>query len=191
MATSIELVGSIIVALVSTIVALDLWRLWHGWREIPLLGPLPLGGHAWQARPADEVVRNLPNLLTLAVMAVLPWLIADEISTPLWQPLAFTVAMLAMGAQMVAPKRYAVTRTHLFFDGWLVGWERLTRPTRTRGGRLVLQRRGWGPFAPLPLGGAGPDLALALAWITAAIDGPEAWAAIVADSLGATSDTEA
>lgn len=178
MATPGALIGGVVVAAVALTVALDAWKLRQSHREITRLGPLPLGGHAWVAAPKDELIRNLINILTLTAMAVLPWPLARASDTPWWQPAIFSFAMVTMAVLMLLPKRYAVTRQALLADGWRVDWDRLRSPRITRGGRLILHRRAWGLFAPLPLGGEPHDLAAALPWVEAALAGDEAWNAL-------------
>jgi hypothetical protein len=62
---------------------------------------------------------------------------------------------------LLIPKRYAITSTHMFADGQRFEWERLRLPQKQPKRRLILLRKGWGPFAPLPLGGSYSNLAIA------------------------------
>ena len=54
---------------------------------------------------------------------------------------------------LLIPKRYAVTSTHLFADGQRYEWNRLRLAKKQPKKRIMLLRKGWGPFGPLPLGG--------------------------------------
>ena len=58
-------------------------------------------------------------------------------------------------------KRYAVTSTHLFADGQRYEWSRLKLAKKQPKRRIMLLRKGWGIFGPLPLGGNYHDLDLA------------------------------
>ena len=62
---------------------------------------------------------------------------------------------------LLVPKRYAITSTHLFADGQRYEWSRLVLPKRQPKHRIMLLRKGWGPFGPLPLGGDRSDLDIA------------------------------
>ncbi len=127
--------------------------------DIPLLGALPSGGYAWESDSTEEVLRNTPNLLTLAVMMALPWPFAQVSETPIITILLFDGLLSLHAIWLLLPKRYAVSRTHLFTDGFQVPWSRLRWSGWNGKGRLVLHRKGWWVFAPLPLGGAVTDLA--------------------------------
>ena len=73
------------------------------------------------------------------------------------------------------PKRYAVTRTHLIADGQRYAWERLKLAERQPRRRIMLLRRGWGIFGPLPVAAEANELTTVRAWIAAGLLGGEAW----------------
>ena len=75
------------------------------------------------------------------------------------------------------PKRYAVTRTHAFADGQRYEWGRLRLSKRQPARRIMLLRKGWGIFGPLPLGGDKNDLSVARSRIETALDEEKSWPA--------------
>ena len=76
---------------------------------------------------------------------------------------------------LLVPKRYAVTRTHAFADGQRYEWQRLRLSKRQPTRRIMLLRKGWGIFGPLPLGGAQNDLSIARSRIELALDPDGKW----------------
>jgi hypothetical protein len=74
---------------------------------------------------------------------------------------------------LLIPKRYAVTKTHLFTDGQRYEWSRLKLQKRQPKKRIMLLRKNWGPFGPLPLGGNRSDLEVALSRISGFIEEEE------------------
>lgn len=154
------LVAFLVVCAVALIVAYDILHLIGNKRTVPLLGELDNGGYAWASTLVEESARNSPNLLTVVAMMLLPWLLAMPSDTPEWTLVVFDVLLLLLMVTMVLPKRYAITSTHLYADGQRSEWANLQpldaeKPIR---GRIVLQRRGWWLFAPLPLGGSAEEL---------------------------------
>jgi len=51
-----------------------------------------------------------------------------------------------------------VTSTHLFADGQRYEWKKLRLAKRQPKRRIMLLRKGWGIFGPLPVGGKYHDL---------------------------------
>ena len=68
-------------------------------------------------------------------------------------------AMVLVRFQLSFVKRYAITQTHLFADGQRYEWKRLKLSKSKTKRRIILLRKGWGIFAPLPVGGNYHDLA--------------------------------
>jgi hypothetical protein len=66
---------------------------------------------------------------------------------------------------LLVPKRYAITKTHLFADGQRYPWSMLILAKRQPKRRIMLLRKGWGIFGPLPLGGEQNDLSTARLYI--------------------------
>jgi len=82
-------------------------------------------------------------------------------NTPILYAILWDVFLGLHLVSLLVPKRYAVTPTHLFADGQRYEWSRLKMPTKQPKSRIMLLRMGWGPFAPLPLGGQYHDLEIA------------------------------
>jgi hypothetical protein len=103
-------------------------------------------------------MRNGTSLVTLGVMMALPWPFLESSGTPLISVIIYDVLLGMHCIWMMLPKRYAVSKTHLFADGFQHAWESLRWDGWNGGNRIVLQRKGWWVFAPLPIGGALADL---------------------------------
>ena len=155
---SSETVAAAIVVLVAAVVLYDGHRLRQMQAEVPLLGNLTGGGWAWESNTNREVIRNGSSLLTISIMIALPWVFAESSGTPMTAVIAFDVLLGLHCIWLMLPKRYAVTSTHLFVDGFQHPWDSLRWTGWDGGNRLVLQRKGWWLFAPLPLGGDLRDL---------------------------------
>lgn len=168
------------VCLVGAIVLYDGYRLLRTREEITTLGPLSSGGYAWESDSAREVMRNGTSLATLGIMMALPWPFVESSFTPILAVVAFDILLGLHCIWLMLPKRYAVSRTHLFADGFEVSWESLRWHGWNGGNRLVLQRKGWWMFAPLPVGGSLTDLEQVAARIEA-LKGEE-WHLFVSDS---------
>ena len=97
-------------------------------------------------------------------MMVLPWALLEASNNP---SLRYFVAVPLHLISLLIPKRYAITSTHLFADGQRYPWERLRLAKRQPKRRIMLLRNGWGPFGPLPLGGAPDSLGVAREYIKA------------------------
>ena len=161
-----EVIAQVCVIVLGLIVVWDAYWLTRQRIDIPNLGELPNGGFAWESERRNEIFRQWANLVTIAAMMVLPWMLAEISETPttwiyIWDGLLFLHLL-----SLFLSKRYAVTSTHLFADGQRYEWERLRLPKHQSRHRIILLRKGWGPFAPLPLGGKRTILAIALERIT-------------------------
>jgi hypothetical protein len=108
-------------------------------------------------------------------MMAAPWILAETTQTSVWLVVVFDILLGIHMAGMVIPKRYAASRTHLFCDGQKHEWEGLRLALKQPRGRILLHRKGWSIFAPLPLGGQAGDLSHARSWISAAMKGTEEW----------------
>ncbi len=171
---SADLVGLLAVLVLAVIVLWDGWWLLRQRQQVPSLGPQP-GGFAWASGGAQEAVRHWGNLVSMAAMLVLPWgFVRLSGTSPRWAVL-WDVLLLLHLAGLLMPKRYAVTRTHLYADGQRYSWSRLRLADRQPRARIMLLRQGWGPFGPLPLAAEREDLTQVRAWIAAAMLGDEAW----------------
>jgi len=151
-------VGLVIIALVAIVVLYDLWRIWSSHSEVPNLGRLDNGGFAWASGAEHELTRDIPGLMTMAAMMVLPWFFADQSGTPIWLVLTFDVLLALHILGMLVPKRHAITSTHLHVDGHSIPWASLQPAKRQKKARIVLQRKGWWVLAPLALAGNPADL---------------------------------
>ena len=151
-------VGLVIITLVSTVVLYDLWRILASHSEVPNLGRLDNGGFAWASGAEHELTRDIPGLMTMAAMMVLPWFFAEQSGTPTWQIITFDVLLALHIIGMLVPKRHAITSTHLHVDGHSIPWTSLQPAKRQKMAKVVLQRKGWGVLAPLALAGNPADL---------------------------------
>ena len=147
----------LVTVLVFLIASYDLFKVYAS-RSITTLGELPNGGYGWESDTNREISRNQASLLAIVVMMVMPWMLAESSGTPVAAIVCFDIFLGVHAVSMMLPKRYAVTRTTLFADGFEISWERLRYVPWDGGNRIVLQRKGWGRFAPLPLGGNLHDL---------------------------------
>ena len=177
-----DLVAGVITAIVAMVVLWDVWLLWRRHSLVPLLGPLNGGGFAWSSTSEQEMGRHWSSLLALTFMLATPWILAESSGTSLWLVLLFDLLLGIHMMGLLVPKRYAITRTHLFCDGQSHEWENLRLAVRQPRGRILLHRRGWGIFAPLPLGGRASDLFIVRSWISAAMLGGEQWLEMCEDS---------
>ena len=111
----------------------------------------------------------------MAAMMVLPWGLVSVSNTDPAYAIAWDVCLTLHLISLLVPKRYAVTRTHAFADGQRYDWQRLRLAGRQPTRRIMLLRKGWGVFGPLPLGGAQNDLSIARERIGLALEGSVAW----------------
>ena len=167
-----EVVGASAVGILAIIVAWDAFWLTRQRRDVPELGFLQNDIFAWESEPNQELFRQWANLATLAAMMVLPYALLDASGTPIIYAIVWDILLCLHVFSLLVPKRYAVTKTHLFADGQRYEWDRLRLQQRQPKSRILLHRRGWGPFAPLPLGGTYHDLELAKVAIQGIL-GPE------------------
>ena len=168
-----------IVIIVALIVLYDVWALYRNRHRVPLLGYLTNGGYAWSSSVADELRRNGPNILTMLTMIGLPWLLANKSGTNEIYIVLFDILLFIHLISLLIPKRYTITRTHLFADGHSYSWNYFRELKWKKSQRLILQRKGWWLFAPLPLGGTDLDLKEAASRIYAAQEGRDAWHSLI------------
>ena len=156
-----EPVAVAMVVILSVIVAWDAWWLTRQHLDIPQFGPLANNGFAWKSERSHEVFRQWANLGSMAAMMALPWGFASFSDTPIIYVIVWDILLALHIISLLVPKRYAVTSTHLFADGQRYEWNRLVLAKRQPKYRIMLLRKGWGPFGPLPLGGDRNDLDIA------------------------------
>ena len=164
---SAENVATLAVAVLAGNVAWDAYWLTKQRRDVPELGQLPGGGFAWESEGVHEMVRQWGTLGSMAAMRVLPWALLEASNTPIIYAILWDVFLGFHLISLLIPKRYAITSTHLFADGQRYPWERLRLAKRQPKRRIMLLRNGWGPFGPLPLGGAPDSLGVAREYIKA------------------------
>lgn len=148
-----ESMAQFCVIILALIVAWDAWWLARQRVDIPSIGDLSNGGFAWESNQSEEVSRQWANLMTLGAMMVLPWMLAELSDTPIIWVWIWDGLLAIHLISLLVPKRYAVTSTHLFADGQKYEWSRLRLAKKQPKKRIMLLRKGWGPFGPLPLGG--------------------------------------
>ena len=163
------------VIVLAGIVAWDAFWLTRQRQDIPQMGELKKGGFAWKSEGPQEVIRQWGNLASMAAMMALPWALLSASDTSIWYAVAWDVLLSLHLISLLVPKRYAVTRTHLFADGQRYDWKRLRLQQRQPARRIMLLRKGWGIFGPLPLGGSQNDLSVARARIELALDSEREW----------------
>lgn len=164
---STELVAQVAVAILALIVVWDAFWLTRQRRDVPTLGPLSEGGFAWASEGVHEAVRQWGNLGSMAAMMVLPWGLLGASDTPMIYAIVWDALLGLHLVSLLVPKRYAITRTHLFADGQRYAWDRLRLSSRQPKRRIMLLRKGWGVFGPLPLGGDAAALTTARTYIEA------------------------
>jgi hypothetical protein len=162
-----ETMAQFCVTVLAIIVSWDAWWLGRQRIDIPSLGDLPNGGFAWESNQSQEVSRQWANLMTLGAMMVLPWMLAELSNTPTLWVWIWDILLAIHLISLLIPKRYAITSTHLFADGQKYEWSRLKLAKRQPKKRIMLLRKGWGPFGPLPLGGDRSELSKALECLSA------------------------
>ena len=136
------------VLILGAIVAWDAWWLTRQHRDIPKFGHLPNNGYAWKSERNHEMFRQWANLGSMAAMMALPWGFASFSNTPITYVIIWDVLLGLHIISLLVPKRYAITSTHLFADGQRYEWSRLVLPKRQPKHRIMLLRKGWGPFGP-------------------------------------------
>tara|TARA_Y100000022_G_C13249243_1_gene376369 strand:- start:966 stop:1544 length:579 start_codon:yes stop_codon:yes gene_type:complete len=165
----------IAVCVLGAIVAWDAYWLTRQRQDIPNLGELPNGGFAWTSEGPQEVIRQWGNLASMAAMMALPWALIGASDTSYWYAIIWDILLSFHLISLLIPKRFAVTRTHLFADGQRYDWKRLRLQRRQPARRIMLLRKGWGIFGPLPLGGSQNDLSVARSRIEKALDLSKDW----------------
>ena len=145
-----ELMAQFCVAVLLIIVIWDAYWLTRQRIDIPNLGELPNSGYAWESNQSQEVSRQWANLLTMGAMMILPWMLAELSNTPTIWVWIWDVLLAFHVVSLLIPKRYAITSTHLFADGQKYEWSRLKLAKKQPKKRVMLLRKGWGPFGPLP-----------------------------------------
>ena len=163
------------VIILAGIVAWDAFWLTRQRQDIPQLGELKKGGFAWKSEGPQEVIRQWGNLASMAAMMALPWALLSASDTSIWYAVVWDALLSLHLISLLIPKRYAVTRTHLFADGQRYDWKRLRLQQRQPARRIMLLRKGWGVFGPLPLGGSQNDLSVARSRIELALDSERKW----------------
>ena len=152
------IIGSVAISILAIIVLWDAFWLTRQKRDIPKLGKLSDDVFAWASEGPNEVVRQWGNLASMAAMMALPWGLVEISNTPIIYPIIWDILLSLHIISLLIPKRYAVTKTHLFADGQRYEWKRLKLSKSKTQRRIILLRKGWGIFAPLPLGGNYHDL---------------------------------
>ena len=168
-----ESMAQFCVAILTVIIAWDAWWLGRQRIDIPNLGELPNSGYAWESNQSQEVSRQWANLMTMGAMMALPWMLAELSDTPLLWVWIWDFLLVIHLISLLIPKRYAITSTHLFADGQRYEWNRLQLAKKQPKKRIMLLRKGWGPFAPLPLGGERIELGKALERINSILNEEE------------------
>ena len=147
------LVAQVCVITLAIIVAWDAWWLTRQRLHIPKLGNISETVYAWESNQAEEVSRQWANMITVGAMMALPWALAELSDTPTIYVWVWDILLALHLVSLLLPKRYAITTTHLFADGQKYEWTRLSLAKKQPKKRIMLLRKGWGPFGPLPLGG--------------------------------------
>lgn len=163
------------VSILGIIVAWDAFWMTRQLRDIPVLGELKNGGFAWKSEGPQEVIRQWGNLASMAAMMALPWALIGASDTSIIYVIVWDVLLSLHLISLLVPKRYAVTRTHLFADGQRYDWQRLRLARKQPARRIMLLRKGWGIFGPLPVGGGQNDLSKARSCIGRALDSSADW----------------
>ena len=147
-----------VIVILAGIVLWDAFWLTKQKRDIPNLGDLPNGGFAWASEGPQEVIRQWGNLFSMAAMMSLPWALISLSKTSIIYGIIWDILLALHIIYLLIPKRYAVTSTHLFADGQRYEWKKLRLAKRQPKRRIMLLRKGWGIFGPLPVGGKYHDL---------------------------------
>jgi len=172
---SANMVAATAVFILGLIVAWDAFWLTRQRSDIPVMGELKNGGFAWQSEGPQEVIRQWGNLASMAAMIALPWALIGASNTSYWYAIVWDTLLSLHIISLLIPKRYAITRTHLFADGQRYAWPRLRLARRQPARRIMLLRKGWGIFGPLPLGGVQNDLSVARSRIALTLDTDADW----------------
>lgn len=152
----------VMVAILFAIVLWDAFWLTRQRLDVPTLGEFDNGNFAWSSDSSHEMIRQWGNLGSVAVMIALPWALVGVSNTPEIYAIVWDILLSLHIISLLVPKRYAITQTHLFADGQRYEWSRLKLANKQPRRRIMLLRKNWGVFGPLPLGGEPKDLATAL-----------------------------
>lgn len=172
-----NVIGSLAIVILAIIVIWDAYWLTKQRRDVPKLGTLS-AGFAWSSEGSNEVIRQWGNLFSMAVMMALPWGFVEISGTSYVWAVIWDILLSLHLISLLIPKRYAVSKTHLFADGQRYSWDRLKLAKRQPKRRIMMLRKGWGIFGPLPVGVKEDEHQSALEWITAALEGKESWNSI-------------
>lgn len=162
-------IAIVAVSILALIIAWDAYWLTKQRSDVPTLGLLDNGNFAWSSEGAHEVVRQWGNLGSMAAMMALPWALVQISDTSPIYVIIWDILLALHLISLLVPKRYAISKTHLFADGQRYPWSMLKMAKRQPKRRIMLFRKGWGMFGPLPLGGDLDDLSLARKHIENAI----------------------
>ena len=155
---SAESFAFFVILVLAGIVLWDAFWLTKQKSDVPTFGELPNGGYAWASEGPHEVIRQWGNLFSMAAMMSLPWALISLSNTPIIYGIIWDCLLALHIIYLLVPKRYAVTSTHLFADGQRYEWSKLRLAKKQPKRRIMLLRKGWGIFGPLPLGGNYHDL---------------------------------
>jgi len=164
-------IAMLAVSILAVIIAWDAYWLTKQRSDVPILGTQDNGNFAWQSEGAHELIRQWGNLGSMAAMMVLPWGLVQISNTSATYVIIWDILLALHLIALLVPKRYAITKTHLFADGQRYPWSMLILAKRQPKRRIMLLRKGWGIFGPLPLGGEQNDLSIARLMIANMISG--------------------
>jgi hypothetical protein len=158
-------IAMVAVSILAIIIAWDAYWLTKQRSDVPILGKQDNGCFAWQSEGSHEVIRQWGNLGSMAAMMALPWGLVQISNTSVTYVIIWDILLALHLISLLVPKRYAITNTHLFADGQRYPWSMLKIAKRQPKRRIMLLRKGWGIFGPLPLGGEQNDLSTARLYI--------------------------
>jgi len=180
-------IAMVAVSILAIIIAWDAYWLTKQRSDVPILGKQDNGCFAWQSEGSHEVIRQWGNLGSMAAMMALPWGLVQISNTSVTYVIIWDILLALHLISLLIPKRYAITKTHLFADGQRYPWSMLKIAKRQPKRRIMLLRKGWGIFGPLPLGGEQNDLTTARLYIENVLVG-EAVESQIIDSIIAESE---
>ena len=164
-------IAMVAVSILAIIIAWDAYWLTKQRSDVPILGKQDNGCFAWQSEGSHEVIRQWGNLGSMAAMMALPWGLVQISNTSVIYVIIWDILLALHLISLLIPKRYAITKTHLFADGQRYPWSMLKIAKRQPKRRIMLLRKGWGIFGPLPLGGEQNDLTIARQYIENILSG--------------------
>lgn len=154
-------IAFVAVSILAIIIAWDAYWLTKQRTDVPTLGKQDNGNFAWKSEGVQEVIRQWGNLGSMAAMMALPWALVRLSNTSPTYVIIWDILLALHLVSLLVPKRYAITKTHLFADGQRYPWSMLKLAKKQPKRRIMLLRKGWGIFGPLPLGGEHHDLSIA------------------------------